>query len=591
MKEGFLKLCRNVITGIFTVLVLYFFLSSIFSSCVMIYTNFMTYYVDDCMPLLVVCIVLFIWALVKLQKHVTEKAFIKGCKIFTIIWFILFIVFLWASQLPPVADQEAVYELAKDLLRGDLSLWRQKGGYLYMYPFQNSLVLLFVPFVAVFGEGAYIAVSYFNMLCWYGTALLMSKLAGEYFDKRTAAGTYLAMLCFVPMWGLSTMVYGTVPGLFFAALAIREEKKFEKTGKWKNILLCGICMFIALMWKANFVIFLAALCIMLFLAVIKKSGKKEKESDASAGFQRYQGIIGIVLLIIVGVGEINGVPYFMQEVSGGTMSQGLPTISWIDLGIHESGYTPGWDNARVRTMYKKCDYDAEKTYEAVSADIQDALQTFRDDKAYALQFFGYKTASIWNDPAFEGFMIVSGRNYSGTLSYPVKDILYDGGMMNLLLLFLLNIMQTLVWFGILLYLVLERKNLRLEHLVLAITFIGGFLFYLAWEAKCQYTVPFYIILFPYAARGWVAVTDFIKERSAESETGKGKELLKGIRKTTEGKLGIALAVVLLILQFSSFYALSCTIKAGGQQRDYLWFCMNRTEWKSPDYVMQRGVDE
>ncbi len=163
--------------------------------------------------------------------------------------------------------------------------------------------------------------------------------------------------------------------------------------------------------------------------------------------------------------------------------------------------------------------------------------------------------------------------------------------MNQMLLFLLNIMQTLVWFGILLYLVLERKNLRLEHLVLAITFIGGFLFYLAWEAKCQYTVPFYIILFPYAARGWVAVTDFIKERSAESETGKGKELLKGIRKTTEGKLGIALAVVLLILQFSSFYALSCTIKAGGQQRDYLWFCMNRTEWKSPDYVMQRGVDE
>ena len=36
----------------------------------------------------------------------------------------------------------------------------------------------------------------------------------------------------------------------------------------------------------------------------------------------------------------------------------------------------------------------------------------------------------------------------------------------------------------------------------AVIMMGAFVFYMFWEAKSQYTLPYYYLLIPYAVMGW-----------------------------------------------------------------------------------------
>ena len=46
--------------------------------------------------------------------------------------------------------------------------------------------------------------------------------------------------------------------------------------------------------------------------------------------------------------------------------------------------------------------------------------------------------------------------------------------------------------------------------LLAIIFLGGFLFHLFWEAKGQYALTYFLLLFPYAAAGWIGAAKKVR---------------------------------------------------------------------------------
>jgi hypothetical protein len=46
---------------------------------------------------------------------------------------------------------------------------------------------------------------------------------------------------------------------------------------------------------------------------------------------------------------------------------------------------------------------------------------------------------------------------------------------------------------------LRRKTMSRERLLLPLTFLGGFLFLIVWEAKAQYSILFFVLLFPAAS--------------------------------------------------------------------------------------------
>ena len=175
---------------------------------------------------------------------------------------------------------------------------------------------------------------------------------------------------------------------------------------------------------------------------------------------------------------------------------------------------------------------------------------FRSDQPdYCLRFFSRKLASMWNNPAFQCFTEVTKCNTTGTLSYWMKDLLYDGGVKNVVLRVILNLMHSMTLFGMVLHVMLNRKRLKLADAAFAITFLGGFFFHVVWEAMGQYAVPYYVLLMPYAVQGYLAVTGKAAKLRIDKEKGLGgfgRQLLR----STDFRLGAALAAVIVVITFA-----------------------------------------
>ena len=70
-----------------------------------------------------------------------------------------------------------------------------------------------------------------------------------------------------------------------------------------------------------------------------------------------------------------------------------------------------------------------------------------------------------------------------------------------------------------------------------LTFIGGFVFHFFWEAKCQYTLPYFVLLIPYSVLGMESVS--------------AVRFKQNIRKMLTIGLPVLLLIFLLTLYLSS----------------------------------------
>ena len=75
------------------------------------------------------------------------------------------------------------------------------------------------------------------------------------------------------------------------------------------------------------------------------------------------------------------------------------------------------------------------------------------------------------------------------------------GKVNQLIIFYENILMNVIYLGALCYILFNRKKMTTEKIFIPLIFIGCFLFFLLWEAKGQYSILFYILLFPLTAEG------------------------------------------------------------------------------------------
>ena len=141
-------------------------------------------------------------------------------------------------------------------------------------------------------------------------------------------------------------------------------------------------------------------------------------------------------------------------------------------------------------------------------------------------------------------------------SRPHNLLCIDGSPVNMLFYFLFNILQSIILFGTLCYFVFDSKNASLSTLLPAVTFIGGFLFLLFWEAKAQYTILFFILLIPYSITGFQSLLHNLM-------------LLKDNHKWYASKvtLFLALLAAILLLTAADTPLLKDAIKLGSNDAD------------------------
>ena len=135
-----------------------------------------------------------------------------------------------------------------------------------------------------------------------------------------------------------------------------------------------------------------------------------------------------------------------------------------------------------------------------------------------VDFFARKTAYQWNDPTFISMERMSGRKSEINISEPVQSLIDGNG--SIMLSVYLNFAQTWILAGMLLYLLLHWRSGNLYELMVAVVFLGGYLFHLVWEASASYTIPYFVLLIPYAVKGfldWIRCLSRIIDRIRRGE--------------------------------------------------------------------------
>lgn len=598
IRKIFLKCSNNIVYGLFAVIVLYLFLLSLFGTCVMAYTDEHIFFIKDYpIPMLMglgVLVAYMTWGRGKINErrqrrqndrsaaadggvekggnrlngmwNELKKWFLPGI---TVCWFLALIFWIWKTLLPPMHDQYFVFYGAKEFLEGDYTRW-QPGGYLHMYPFQNSLMLFYTVFHFLFGEQALLAVELFNLLCWYLGILAICGLTESYFGEAAAKWTYMALLGFLPMWGYVTYIYGTVPGLCCGLWGIRMERKFEETKKDRYLLAAGVLLMLAVMWKNNYIIFAVAVMIMVFLFAVREETVKP-----------LWGIVWIMALYFLGT---KGTLVLIEHVTGQEMTNGIPLIAWVAMGLRESNIAPGWFNMYTEKLYETCGYQGSLMVRPAMEEIRRNFALFAQQPDYALRFFSRKLSSMWNSPMLEGVTIITKRNSTGELSYAVKDILYNGGVGNTVLFLWQDVVHSVLLFGLLLFLVFDKKKLKLENSCMVIAVLGGFLFHIFWEGKCQYTLPYYILLFPFSVQGYLGSTAYLAG-GTDGLNGIGGRI-RVLWKEGSAKLLAAVIALVLVITVLPGDFIGAVMKMGNDTSDYIWYCRNEMQWKDEDYIRE-----
>ncbi|KAA8825469.1 hypothetical protein [Bifidobacterium myosotis] len=383
-------------------------------------------------------------------------------------------------------------------------------NYLSWYPFQSGAMLWFALVYTVFGAQNFMAFQLISALAITGVAVILCRFAHLMgLDQKAEAVLQLLIgMCF-PLLMFSAFVYTNAVGLAFTLLAALLLLECLRAGTIRSrlFLLLGSCVSAAIgvMVKNTFNILVLAMLIVLVLEAVR--------------FRRWwllgAGVVGYVLVLKSTVLPV----MVMERLTGQSFGPGMPTLSWIAMGVQsKDGVLPGWWQSDALNVYLDTggDYTAQQQHAIGS--IQSAWSSAIVDPVSAFGFIGRKLSTEWAEPTFET-VLYSGlgiRAHAGNglarslLAEPGRTTVnvYGDIMQSAVYVFALIAIVGLVAASSAHASVSQTKEKDKEGesgtaaaLFLAIGFLGGFCCYVFWEAKSIYTLPFYILLLPFAARG------------------------------------------------------------------------------------------
>lgn len=439
---------------------------------------------------------------------------------FLIIIFAVGTIWVISTQFKPAADQKKILESAAALADGDITPFVD-GGYVGRYPLQRDIVLIMYVLAKVFGDYNYVLFQMINVLALVGIYLELDRimeLAGRGKLERTLL--FITDVLFLPMILYCSFIYGTVVGLLASIKAYRHIYVFLHGQRGKkgfiNMALAILWMVFACAVKSNYLIFLIALVIYVLVETIRQ--------------RKLLYLVGVPLLIVVYIMSSKASQKVLVNMIGQELAEGMSSWNWVSMGLQESEKrSDGWYSVYMDRVFNQSRdgdiHSKQKQEDKAKADIQERITYFKENPDYALGFFSRKLASEWNNPTFQCFWIVQNRNSQverGTWALWVLSVAGSNKLANFL-----NRLQTIILFGTMLYLFFGDKKWKRISLMFEIALLGGFIFHFAWEAKCQYTLPYYVLLMPCAVVGYVntikRILDLekIKEKKAYRKNGVG----------------------------------------------------------------------
>ncbi|MDD6810297.1 MAG: hypothetical protein PUD93_00265 [Lachnospiraceae bacterium] len=450
--------------------------------------------------------VLFMAALVLMRKvwqrakkttkwscYIEKMTASRLLKIFSIIVGAAGVFWILATQLKAGSDPAKIYALAMQWRENDFSGFAE-GGYLFRYPYQAGIVLFYYFLSFLFGVDNFIALQLVNVAALLCVYYLLAKLAGYYWkeDAKIQIAVFLGLALWIPILFYITYLYGILLGMACSLAAVYLAVKYLETRKYRYMFVAALCMGIATVFKMNCLIYLVAISCFLVYDMIVTSGWKNK----------LRSLLFIVLMILSVQGCNQAVYSYVENLSGYETPEGEVMVSWIVMGLQDTPIGPGHYSGYIGDVFVKYNYDTEKITEASISDIKKILTRMSENPLdEGIPFFARKNAFQWNDPTFIGMKLNADRISAIDMPGFAESII--DGEASVALSVCLNYIQTLILLGALGYIILHWRSKNLYELFGGVIFIGGYLFHSFWESSSSYTIPYFVMLIPYAVKGWL----------------------------------------------------------------------------------------
>lgn len=508
LNNKVMKFAMNTIKIIFIIIILFLTSESIFKTCLIEKAEITSYLNDNpFIHIVTISIVIGIFILINKKKINVNKK---------ILWFLIFLwgvicsIVIFLVKVYPVADQWHIYMVSM-LMRLGSFIGLQRGRYLFLHPHQSGLILYEYIVGFIFGDDDYLILQIINMLALLVAFFCIYKITRIMFkNKKVSILTILGLFLFLPITFYITFLYGNILGLAFSMIASLFILKYLENRKIKYIIISAISISLSIVFKSNYLInFIAIICVVIMDSIAKK---------------RIKNIIPIVAIIIIYIFIKNLIPFVFYNITGIERAKGVPMIAYIEMGLQDKKDMPGWYNGYNLDVYIKNDYDYDKTVEEIKLDLRNSIKYFIDNPGYMCEFFYKKIVSQWNNPTFQSIWINSGDRLTEEKNELVQYV-YDNATINTILIQYMNIIQSIILVGTTIFIFINFKNKNINHLLFIITFIGGFLFHIIWEAKCQYTITYFVLLIPFAVKGYVDIAEKICEE-IKSEEKKGAKIME-----------------------------------------------------------------
>lgn len=450
------------------------------------------------------------------------------------------LLIVFTGQYAPKFDQRHVVEAAAALNAHDYSDF-EVGGYLHVFPFQMGIVLYFRILSWLFGDLNYIAFEVVNavwiMVAYYFFMKIADLLWGK--EHRCKSGTAILCLLFAPFLMYTTFLYGTVVGMAFALMSFYMMMLYVSEPKIKYLVCCAVSMGLATVFKSNYAIYMIAEVIFIVFKIL---------SDKVSSRKKICGrllLVGAVLLCF-GVGRF-GVNESIKSANNGEEAKGIPMMAWVVMGLQDGKGAPGWYNAYNNSVYERNDYDYGRTQEAVMDDLKGRIKGMAHRPMTTLGFFVKKVSSQWNNPTFQSLWILEGRSEREGSIWMLQE---KGRTMYI---FWVNLLQTWILAGTFLYTVLRLKKSSMEEIILPVTFVGGFVFHLFWEAEGLYAILYFPLLLPLSVCGYREWASWLNARYSEI-VADGWKSLAGEKLKRKIWVGAAITAIVCALSYTTPFA-------------------------------------
>lgn len=516
MQKIFKRIYTSIVYILFLFIITYLCYLSYVQTCYVSiqYTSDITFFLKDHLYFNLFCtivllILIFFLCKSKLLKKIIEninndyKLYVFLKYLFLTIIAITGFLWLYGTQFDPQGDQNIIIMAVEQFKNGDYSLFNS-GEYMEANLNQIGLFIFYYLLSFVSFDNLYLLIQIINLisvLLIYKSLSDIVKMHG--YDNIICLLVIISSLLFPILLIYTWLLYGNIPSMALALLAIKYELKFFKEYKIGNAFKSALYISLSVMLKSFGLIYLIAICIYAIFKILYKKNLKG---------------ITIIILITLGFMIQNTLPKsYIETKINHKLDQGQSYYAYIAMGMQDGDRAPGWHNKyNINTYHDSFNNKDIQRKEAIKA-IKNRFNYFIQNPSQCLKFYNLKTASQWNNPTFEmfygldddygyGFQYRFGNPNSLTSLFETFLKLSNQKIIQNIL----NIEQSLILFGNLLYLVFVFLNneKKMDELLLPLIFIGGFLFLFIWEAKSQYALYFYIVPIVYGILGYKKLYDY-----------------------------------------------------------------------------------